>query len=117
MAAADTLSKDHHLRAMATMRVLPYVILRGPRSCPFSFSPTAVPGPLISSLGPADESKNGQQGHDRERHAQKNDGRKETKRSGLIFDVENEQMQYQQGPPQQVVVKEKKKNQGCLAVW
>lgn len=31
MVAADILSKDHHLRAMATMRVLPYV--------PFSHHP------------------------------------------------------------------------------
>lgn len=37
MAAADILSKDHHLRAMATMRVLPYVISRRPRSCPIFF--------------------------------------------------------------------------------
>lgn len=43
--------------------------------------------------------------------------RKKKKKFGLTFDLENEQMQYQQGPPQQVVVKEKKKNQGCLAVW
>lgn len=82
----------------------------------FSFSTTAVPGPFASSLGPADGNKNGQQGDDRERLAQKNDERKE-KRDLLTFDMENGQMQYQQGPPQQVVVKEKKKNQGCLAVW
>lgn len=63
MAAADTLSKDHHLRAMATMRVLPYVPLTMPYPALFFlFLPICRSRSLrLVVLGPADASKMKQQ--------------------------------------------------------
>lgn len=142
--AADTLSKDRHPRAMGTMRVLPYVSLLYPHPA-LSVSVKCRSRPLRSfAVSPPREdwslpigvTVNGQ-GDDRHGRAPKIErigesknhytsallvtserkGLAELEKYGWRYDFENEQMQYQQGQPQQVVVKEKKKNQGCLAIW
>lgn len=122
MAAVDTLSKDHHLRATATIRVLPYVpLMIHALSRPFFlFSPTAVPGHSLRLVARFHRLRVrlDNKSDDTQRHTRQNDKkRKKNRIFGLTFSLENEQMQYEQGPPQQVIVKEKKKNQGCLAVW